>query len=128
AQGKGESLDEQVRRGRAYVEKCGGQVVRVFKGIESATRPAEERELLQRVLRDAERHTFNCLWVIDKSRLSRSPATTEVVLAQFAKLKIELHTAQGPVAIASAESAFINIIEAAADLLSSTRSKERALQ
>jgi DNA invertase Pin-like site-specific DNA recombinase len=80
------------------------------------------------VLRDADKHSFDALWVIDKSRLSRSPGTTEVVLAQFAKLKIELHTGQGLVSIGSAESAFINIIEAAADLLSSTRSKERALQ
>src|SRR5258708_2877111 len=82
-QSKGESLDEQVRRGRAYVEKCGGQVVRVFKGVESATRPLDERELLQRVLRDVERHAFDAVWVVDKSRLSRSPATTEVVLARL---------------------------------------------
>src|SRR6266496_255953 len=127
-QSKGESLDEQERRGRKYVGTHGGQVVRVFKGVESATRPFAERELLQRVLREAERHAWSALWVIDKSRLSRSPGTTEVVQAQFAKLKIELHTGQGLVNIGSAESNFLNIIEAAADLLSSTRSKERALQ
>src|SRR5438309_3360100 len=100
-QGKGESLNEQERRGREYVRRHGGQVVRVFKGVESATRPASERELLQRVLREAERHAWSALWVIDKSRLSRSPGTTEVVQAQFAKLKIELHTGQGLVNIGS---------------------------
>src|SRR5438552_17094077 len=94
-QTRGESLNEQERRGREYVRRHGGQVVRVFKGVESATRPASERELLQRVLREAERHAWSALWVIDKSRLSRSPGTTEVVQAQFAKLKIELHTGQG---------------------------------
>jgi len=127
-QSKGESLDEQERRGRDYAKRHGGQVVRVFKGVESATRPLDERELLQRVLREAERHAFDALWVIDKSRLSRSPGTTEVVLAQFAKLRIELHTAQGPVANGSAEAGFLNIIEAAADLLGARRSRERVLQ
>jgi site-specific DNA recombinase len=122
---KGKSLHDQEQRGREYAKERHGQVVKVFTGFESATRPAEDRALLQRVLREAERHAFDALWVIDKSRLSRSPATTEVVLARLAKLKIELHTAQGPVAIGSAEAGFIAIVEAAADLLSSTRSKER---
>src|SRR5437660_510776 len=100
-QTRGESLNEQQRRGREYVRQHGGQVVKVFRGVESATRPAAERELLQRVLQGVEGRSFDALWVIDKSRLSRSPATTEVVLARLAKWKVELHTAQGKVNVGS---------------------------
>src|SRR5712691_3968562 len=78
-QSKGESLDVQEQRGRAYVKRHGGQVVKIYRGIESATKPTEQRQLLQRVLHDARTGTYDALWVLDKSRLARSAAAVEVV-------------------------------------------------
>src|SRR6266581_8696027 len=127
-QREGESLNVQEKRGREYVKRHAGRVTKIYKGIESATKPSEERALLRSLLHDAEAHKFDALWVLDKSRLSRSPEATQVVVHSFGKHGIELHTKQGRVDVGSAEGRFMSYIEAAADLLTSDRGRERTRQ
>src|SRR5438093_440645 len=78
-QSEGESLDVQEKQGREYVKRQLGRVVKVYRGIESATKAAQDRVLLQSVLHDVKARAFNALWVLDKSRLARSAGAVEMV-------------------------------------------------
>src|SRR5258708_25708307 len=100
----------------------------VCGGVESATKAAQDRDLLQAVRHDAKTRDFDALWVLDKSRLARSAGAVETVATAFALADVEVHTQQGRVDLDSAEGEFMAGIEAIADRLSSRRSRERTLQ
>ena len=125
---RGFSLADQETRGREYVEKLGGSVVRVIKGVESGTKAAEDRVLLNRMLAEARQGRFDAVWVIDRSRLSRSPGTTERTLAMLAMLACGLHTASGEVDLESEETEFLATMEAGAFKLAARLSRKRSIQ
>lgn len=91
----GESPSVQRKLGEDYVRKHGGKVVVTYDGVESGTKPLGERELLQRVLRDTHSGAWDALWILDQSRLTRSPDTLLAISSAFKVEGVELHTMNG---------------------------------
>ncbi len=94
-QTKGESPRVQRKLGEQYVSRNGAEVVKVYDGVESGTKPLADRGLLQEVLRDALSGQWDALWVLDQSRLTRSPDTLLAIASAFKVSGLELHTNNG---------------------------------
>lgn len=70
-QNEGASLDAQQRRYRELAASMDWETVEEFRGQESATKAASEREVLQRVLACIREQPVSALWVYEQSRLTR---------------------------------------------------------
>jgi DNA invertase Pin-like site-specific DNA recombinase len=78
------SIDDQIRRCRAYSDARGFQVVDTYSDA-AVSGSHMEREHLQRLLADAGRRRFDCVLVDDLSRLSRDlGATWRIVFEDLA--------------------------------------------
>jgi DNA invertase Pin-like site-specific DNA recombinase len=91
----GQSLLVQKKFGEEYIRRNGGRLVKTYEGVESATKSLQERDLLQQILRDAAEEKWDALWVLDQSRLTRSPETLQLVASHFSLYNRELHTQGG---------------------------------
>lgn len=111
----GHSPEVQEKLGRAYVRKQNGRVVELYDGVESGTKPLSERQILQKVLRDAHSDKWDALWVLDQSRLTRSPDTLIAIAAAFKVARLELHTANGRAQLETPEGEFHAGIQSQSD-------------
>ena len=127
-QREGESPAVQRKIGEEYVRSRRGTVAAIYDGVESGTKPLGERELLQRVLKDAHENKWDALWVLDQSRLTRSPDTLVAIVMVFKLNGLELHTSSGQVDLATPEGELHAGIQSSSDRYFAQKIAERTRQ
>lgn len=122
----GASLAAQQARFRELAASNGWTTCAEVSGAESATKPGDERELLQATLRAIDAHNADALYVHEQSRLSRGDEL------EWARLMVALRARGCKVIVnglirdpASIDDGFMLRIQAAVDGAESARIRER---
>ena len=124
----GESLTVQLKLGQTYIRKLKGKFVEEYRGVESASKSVKEREVLQRVLSDAHSGRWDALWVLDQSRLTRSPDTLIAIVSTFKLMNLELHMQTGRAQLDTPEGELFAGMQSQADRFFAQKMTQRTRQ
>jgi DNA invertase Pin-like site-specific DNA recombinase len=125
SQEDGQSLPMQVEDGRAYALRAGASNVLVYDGVESAT--SAERDILDRVLADAEAGKFGALVVQELTRLSRHPGVMFAAIDRLRRAGVVLHDLKGPIPFDTPEGEFRVMIESVVGRFTARQSVQKSI-
>jgi len=121
----GHSLPLQEKLGREYVKRCGGVVVKVYTGQESAT--TDERRTLEIALSEAGK-VYTDLVIQDTTRLSRNPGIMFQAMTRLAQANVCLHDFSGPLPFETPEGEFRLLIDSVVGRYTSRQGVHKSIQ
>jgi site-specific DNA recombinase len=123
---QGSSLESQAREYRERAARNGWTTVAEFKGSESASGAASDRQVLQRLLACLRDNDVDAVWVIEQSRLTRGDELeVALLMRELRERRVKIIIRDSTRDPASIDEGFMLGIQSLVDRTESLRIKER---
>ena len=126
---EGASLDAQERRFHELAKKHAWHIVATFRGCESATQAATERQVLQRLLACIRQETVDAIYVHEQSRLTRGDELeVAMLLRELRDSRLKIIVGGVIRDLSSIDERFMIGIQSLVDRAEAERIKERVMR
>lgn len=126
---EGASLDAQQRRYRELAAVRGWETIAEYRGTESATKAAQERQVLQRVLGTIREQEVDAVWVYEQSRLTRGDELEVALLVrELREREVAVVIGEERIDLSDSSASLVFGIRSVVDREEAARIKERMLR